>query len=75
MYASSSAGWFPRRKVIISALQSLLCVGEMVRIALSIKSVKGAFNTSKNTSGGRGAPEQQPWPAYQLVHCLVSECF
>jgi hypothetical protein len=54
IYASSSAGWFHRRKVIISVLQSLLCVGEAVRIALSIKSTESAFNTSKKTLGGKG---------------------
>jgi hypothetical protein len=56
MYVSSSTGWFPQRNVMIYILQSSLCVGETVRIALPIKSTKGAFNTSKNSSGGRGSP-------------------
>jgi hypothetical protein len=58
MYASSSTGWFPRRKVIIYVLQSSLYVGETIKIALSIKSTKGEFNTLKKTLGGRGALER-----------------
>jgi hypothetical protein len=31
-------------------------VGDTVKIALSIRSTKGAFNTLKNTSAGKGSP-------------------
>jgi hypothetical protein len=41
---------------MISVLQSSLCIGDTVRIALSINSYEGAFNISKNTSGRRGSP-------------------
>jgi hypothetical protein len=44
---------------MIDVLQSPLYVGETVKIALSINSTEGAFNTLKNTSGAEGAPKLQ----------------
>jgi hypothetical protein len=44
-------------------------------IALSIKSTEGAFNTSKNTLGAKGAPKRQTWPVCQHDCCPILECF
>jgi hypothetical protein len=49
---------------MISILQSLLCVGDTLRMALSIRSTEGVVSTSKNTLRVRGAPEQWTWPTY-----------
>jgi hypothetical protein len=69
MYASSSTGWFPQRKVMISVLQSSLCVGDTVKIVLSINSTEGAFSILKNTSGVEGAPGRQTWLTCQRARC------
>jgi hypothetical protein len=39
-----------------SVIQSSLCTGEIVSIALSMSSTEGALRVSKNTSVGSGSP-------------------
>jgi hypothetical protein len=41
---------------MIFVLQSSLCVGDIVSISFSMRSIKCALRISKNTSRGRGSP-------------------
>jgi hypothetical protein len=54
---------------MIFVLQSLLCVGDTVKISLFINCIEGAFSILKNTSRGGGVEGALGWQTWLTCQC------